>query len=205
MDRNDMWSAIDAQRARVADLLEQLSGAEWKHPSLCENWTVHDVAAHLTLAPYITIGATLKAVLKARGSFNRMVYATAKEQAAARAPGELIAMIRNAIGSRRLAPGQHLADALMDVHVHTQDIAIPLGRHHPMPTEVAIASADHLWGMGFPFHARKRLAGHRLVATDVDWSAGEGAEIAGPIEALVMLIAGRSATIPRLTGTGLTD
>lgn len=203
MDRNEMWSAIDTERARLADLLERLSGTEWTYPSLCENWTAHDVAAHVALAPSITIGATLKAIVKARGSFNRMVYATAKEQAAARPPAELITLIRNAVGSRRLAPGQKLEDALMDVHVHAQDIAIPLGRHHPMPTEAAVAAADHLWDIGFPFHARKRWSGRRFLATDADWSVGEGAEITGPIEALVMLLAGRSATIPRLTGIAL--
>lgn len=203
MDRNDMWSAIDTERARLADLLEQLSDTEWTYPSLCEHWTAHDVAAHVTLAPYITIGGALKAIVKARGSFNRMVYATAREQAAARPPAELIAMIRNAVGSRRLAPGQNLQNALMDIHVHAQDIAIPLGRRHPMPTEVAIAAADHLWDIGFPFHARRRWSGHRLVATDAEWSVGNGAEITGPIEALVMLLAGRSATIPRLTGIAL--
>ena len=37
-------------------------------------------------------------------------------------------------------------------------------------------------------------------AATADWSAGEGTEVSGPIEALVMLLAGRSATIGRLTG-----
>lgn len=44
-----VWDAIDAQRARTADLLEQLTAEQWDHPSLCQGWTVRHVAAHLTL------------------------------------------------------------------------------------------------------------------------------------------------------------
>ncbi len=30
-----VWSAIDEQRARTADLLERLTEQQWDHPSLC--------------------------------------------------------------------------------------------------------------------------------------------------------------------------
>jgi len=49
MNDTEVWSAIDDQRRRTADLLEQLSEGEWRHASLCPGWTVRDVAAHLTL------------------------------------------------------------------------------------------------------------------------------------------------------------
>ncbi|UQS26920.1 maleylpyruvate isomerase family mycothiol-dependent enzyme [Amycolatopsis thermalba] len=200
MDHNDKWLAIDAERTRLADLFESLTDAERAHPSLCDDWTVHDVVTHVALAPYLSVGAALKAAIRARGSFNRMVHDLTKREAARHSPAEVVDMLRGAIGVRRLAPRQSLDNALMDVHVHTQDIAMPLGRRLPMPADAAVAAADHLWDIGFPFHARKRLAGHRLIATDADWSAGEGAEVRGPIQALVMLLAGRTATIPQLTG-----
>ena len=44
-----VWAAIDDQRARTADLLQQLTDEQWRRPSLCEGWTVRHVAAHLTL------------------------------------------------------------------------------------------------------------------------------------------------------------
>jgi uncharacterized protein (TIGR03083 family) len=202
MERNDIWPVLDAERASIADLLESLSDTEWTYPSLCVDWTVRDVAAHHSLAPLITFADALVGITRARGSFNRMVHDTAKRQAL-RSTGELVALVRAGVGSRRLAPGQKLKDALMDVLVHGQDIALPLGRHRPMPSEAAITSADHLWRIGFPFHARKRLRGCRLVATDVEWSAGDGAEISGTIDALLMLLAGRAATLPRLHGDGV--
>ncbi|ANZ42068.1 hypothetical protein BBK82_45200 [Lentzea guizhouensis] len=199
MDETRMWQTVDAERAATADLLAGLTEAEWSCPSLCEGWTVREVAAHLSLGPRVGVGAVLVAFVKARGSFNRMVDQTSRAEAR-RPTGELVAELRGIVGNHRLAPGQTLKNALMDSMVHAQDIALPLGVERHMPVDAAVVAADDLWRIGFPFHARRRLAGHRLVATDTDWSAGEGAEISGPIEALVMLLAGRTATIPRLTG-----
>lgn len=201
MDRDRMWQALDSERARTADLLESLSEAEWATPSLCVGWTVRDVAAHLTLGAQASLPWVTVEVVRAGGSFNRMVDRTARRHAA-RPVDQLVAELRDIVGSRRLAPGQKLADALMDVLVHGQDIAVPLARRHPMPPEAARVSAEHLWRIGFPFHARKKLRGFRLSATDVDWAAGEGAEIRGPIDAILPLLAGRTATLPRLTGQG---
>jgi uncharacterized protein (TIGR03083 family) len=199
MQDTQMWQTIDAERAATADLLAGLSDVEWTYPSLCAGWTVREVAAHLSLAHRIGLAGAFRGFLKARGSFNRMVDQTARAEAR-RPTAELVAELRGAVGAHRLAPGQTLKNAMMDVMVHTQDIALPLGIERHMPIEAAVVAADDLWRIGFPFHARRRLAGHRLVATDADWSAGEGAEISGPIEALLMLLAGRTATIPRLTG-----
>jgi uncharacterized protein (TIGR03083 family) len=202
MERDEMWAVLDAERASLADLLATLSTDEWAHPSLCVGWTVRDVAAHLTLASRITLGTALVEFTRAGGSFNRMVHHTAKRQAS-RPTNELVGLLRAGVGSRRLAPGQKHKDALMDVLVHGQDITVPLGRPRAMPAAAAVTSADHLWRMGFPFHTRRRLAGYRLIATDVEWSAGDGAEISGPIDALLPLLAGRTATLPRLTGAGV--
>ncbi len=199
MNETEMWQTIDDERAKTADLLAHLTDVEWTYPSLCEGWTVREVAAHLSLAHRIGVGGALREFVKARGSFNRMVDQTARAEAR-RPPGELVAELRGAVGIHRLAPGQSLKNALMDVMVHTQDMAIPLGIERHMPIEAAVVSANDLWRIGFPFHARRRLAGYRLVATDTDWTVGEGTEVTGPIEALLMLLAGRTATIPRLTG-----
>ncbi|HEX8870142.1 MAG TPA: maleylpyruvate isomerase family mycothiol-dependent enzyme [Lentzea sp.] len=199
MNETEMWQTIDDERAKTADLLANLTDVEWTYPSLCEGWTVREVAAHLSLANRVGMGTVIREYVKARGSFNRMVDQTARAEAR-RPTKELVAALRDAVGVHKLAPGQSLKNAMMDVMVHTQDMAIPLGIERHMPIEAAVVSADDLWRIGFPFHARKRLAGYRLVATDADWSAGEGTEVSGPIEALLMLLAGRTATIPRLTG-----
>jgi hypothetical protein len=50
-----------------------------------------------------------------------------------------------------------------------------------------------------------RRAGHRLrlVATDIDWSHGDGPEVTGPGEALLMAIARRPAALADLRGAGV--
>jgi hypothetical protein len=52
------------------------------------------------------------------------------------------------------------------------------------------------------FHARKKLAGYRLVAGDAPWVAGHGHEVGGPIGALLLLLTGRPAALPQLSGPG---
>ena len=49
---------------------------------------------------------------------------------------------------------------------------------------------------------KKRMAGLRFVATDVDWSTGEGPEVTGPSQALLLALSGREAGLGGLTGDG---
>ncbi|MBA2507260.1 MAG: hypothetical protein H0V32_00750 [Nocardioidaceae bacterium] len=58
--------------------------------------------------------------------------------------------------------------------------------------------------MGWPFHARRRLRGLRLVATDADLSVGDGALVEGTVGDLLLLITGRTAAATRrLRGPGV--
>lgn len=200
MDVDLVWWTIDAERASVADLLESLSPAEWRAPSLCDAWRVGDVAAHLGLAQTGLRDAAV-AALRARGSFDRMIRDTAL-RAAGDEPAEYAARLRAMAGSRRTAPFLSPMEPLVDVLVHGQDIAVPLGRVRPMPTPAAAAAARRVWEMGFPFRARRRLAGLRLRATDADWTAGAGAPVEGPVAALLLLLTGRAAALDQLTGEG---
>jgi hypothetical protein len=47
-------------------------------------------------------------------------------------------------------------------------------------------------GMTFPLNGQRHLAGVRLVATDVEFAAGEGREVQVPIGDIVMVLAGRA-------------
>ena len=90
----------------------------------------------------------------------------------------------------------------MPVLVHSQDIALPLGIQHEMPREEAVAAAERVWRWSFPFRAKRRLRGFHLRATDVSWEAGSGLVVEGPIAALLLLVTGRTATLPALRGEG---
>jgi uncharacterized protein (TIGR03083 family) len=201
MDVDDVWQSIDAERAGLADLLDTLSPAEWAAPSLCPAWRVRDVAAHLTLAHMPPATAVLEA-LRARGNYDRLVHDSAVQQGALPCD-EFPRRLRAMVGSRRKIPFVAPLVPLLDVLVHGQDIARPIGRHRPMPPRPAAAAAGQVWSMGWPFHARRRLRGLRLAATDVPWSVGDGPAVEGPIAALLLLMTGRDAALDELTGPGV--
>ncbi|MEU4547234.1 maleylpyruvate isomerase family mycothiol-dependent enzyme [Nonomuraea dietziae] len=201
MNREEIWAAVEAERYGLADLLDALSPGDWERPSLCAGWRVRDVAAHLALATSISSGRALVELVRARGSFDRMIHDTAVRHAR-RPTAEIVEQIRASAVSRRLAPSTKPLDPLFDALVHGQDIAVPLGIERVMPLEPARAAADHIWNRGFPFFAQRRFRGLRLVATDVDWSVGEGEVVRGSIQALLLLVAGRPAALPDLSGAG---
>jgi uncharacterized protein (TIGR03083 family) len=89
--------------------------------------------------------------------------------------------------------------------VHGQDIAIPLGIQREMPAEAAKAGVERVWTMGWPFGAKRSLKQFRYAATDVNWSAGRGPEVSGPVAAILLLLTGRRAALPHLSGPGLTQ
>jgi uncharacterized protein (TIGR03083 family) len=202
MDKDQAWRFIHEERAALADILATLTPEEWEHPSLCEGWSVRDVAAHVISAPEAKVAQMAAALLRARGSFNRAAHDEA-QRLSSRPTGQIVDDYRRLAESRRLAPGTNHKHALLDTLVHTQDIVIPLGRHHEMPVEAARASAEAFRKNLFPFNARKRLAGCRLEATDTDWSTGEGLLVRGPIWALLLLVTGRPASLSWLSGDGL--
>jgi uncharacterized protein (TIGR03083 family) len=201
MDLDDVWRSIDSERLSLADLLDDLSPAEWETPSLCTGWLVRDVAAHLTQA-HMGYRDALVAAVRARGSFDRMIRDEAL-RIGPLPPEECSRRIRAMVGSRRRAPMVSPIEPLLDVLVHGQDIAVPLGRERPVPPVPAAAAAQRAWDMGFPFRARRRLAGLRLRATDGDLVLGEGAPVEGTTGDLLLLVTGRTATVHRLSGEGV--
>jgi uncharacterized protein (TIGR03083 family) len=208
-DDDAIWAAIDDQRRRTADLLEALSDEQWNHPSLCEGWTVRHVAAHLTLqqqsvrdvAAYVAHHPRLLRAV----TLNRVIDETAKIEASL-PTGELVGRIRAMIGSRRHNAFVSRLETLSDILVHGQDIAVPLGVHLEMLTDAAALAATRRWETRGTWLASvfrpPPLGGYTLRATDTDWVVGEGPEVAGPVGALLLLIAGRRVALGRLHGPG---
>jgi uncharacterized protein (TIGR03083 family) len=202
MERDEVWRTIDEERSLLADLLDSLRADEWDSPTLCEQWRVRDVVAHLALST-LPPGRAVTEMVRYRGNFNRMVHDLACRHADSREPDQLVAQLRALVGSRRHVIGTTPMDPLVDVLVHGQDITVPLGRSRSMPTDAAVAAADRVWSMGFPHRARRRLGGLRLVAIDAEWNAGEGPEVRGPIAVLLLVLTGRRARLDELGGAGV--
>lgn len=201
MDTELAWSVIAAERSALASILRDLTPEQWERPSLCDEWSVRDVAAHVIAWPDTGVGDAVAALVRAGGNYNRMIRDQARRRAARPTP-QILADFDRLSGSRRHPPAVGHHEGLVDVLVHTQDIAIPMGLVHPMPLEAARDCATRWWRIGFPFHARHRLRGHRLVADDVEWSRGSGSVVEGPISSLLLLITGRPAALDTLHGDG---
>jgi uncharacterized protein (TIGR03083 family) len=204
-DEDRAWHAIRAQRVAVADLLESLDAGEWSRPSLCQGWTVQDVAAHLTLQQ-LGLLEGLAMFARTPGGMNRVICEAARREAARTSREDIVAGIRASADSRRHNVGVTFQETLIDALVHSQDIARPLGRTLPLPPEGALIAARRVWSKGWPFHPRRRLAGLRLVAADTDWAAGEGPEIRGMTADLLLVLTGRgAAALDDLEGDGVPE
>lgn len=209
-EADTVWGAIDDQRTRTADLLEQLTAAQWDHPSLCRGWTVRHVAAHLTLqqqrirdlAAFVAHNPQMLRSL----TLNATIHDSAVLQAQMLSSQEIISRIRAMIGSRRHNAFVTPLETLTDILVHSQDVAIPLGLDLTMRPTASALAATRRWDTRGTWLAtvfrRLPLDGYRLTATDTDWTRGHGPELAGPIGTLLLLLTGRSAALDQLTGDG---
>jgi uncharacterized protein (TIGR03083 family) len=203
VDVDEVWRHTHKQRGSLAALLRDLSDEEWAVPSLCQGWTVRDVAAHVMRSVTVSPVETAVALVRFRGRYNTLVAEDAR-RAARRPVAELIADFERHDGSRRHPFGTSVTDPLLDVLVHTQDIAVPLGRPHPMPIEPAVVAARRAHRLGFlfaDFAPRRRV---EIRATDADFAVGKGPLVEGPIRAVLLLLTGRTATaLHDLSGAGV--
>lgn len=205
-----LWSAIDDQRTRTADLLEQLAAEQWDHASLCQGWTVRHVAAHLTLQQQLVRDVAAFVAhyprLLRSPTLNATIHDSAVLQAHALSDQQIISRIRAMVGSRRHNAFVTPLETLTDILVHSQDIAVPLGLDLAMRPGPSAVAATRRWETRRTWlarvNARLPLDGYRFTATDTEWTRGQGPEIAGPVGALLLLITGRSAALRQLTGEG---
>ncbi|HEY0533118.1 MAG TPA: maleylpyruvate isomerase family mycothiol-dependent enzyme [Actinoplanes sp.] len=191
MRDEEYWAAVRQTRLRIADLLEALTPAQWNAPSLCRGWMVRDVAGHLALVPTITTWQMI-AVAPQAGFNPHHINTLLARRHGSGDPAAVVAAIREHAGARRTARTLDTRNALFDLIVHSQDIARPVGLDFPVLPAYSRAGLQRVWDMGWPFNARRRLAGYTLTATDTDWTVGTGPEVSGPALALLLLLTGRT-------------
>jgi uncharacterized protein (TIGR03083 family) len=203
VDAETSWQVIEQERLSLASMLAGLTDEQWNAPSLCKGWRVKDVAAHVALAPQPPSPLTMVVEgVRAGGRFHKLNHDFSVRHADR--PGtDLVGELRRHAASRRLPKVTNVRNILFDVLVHGQDIAIPLGIPREMPKDAARAAVERVWTMGWPFGAKRSIKRFRYTATDIDWTAGSGSEVRGPIDALLLLLTGRPAAFPRLSGPGV--
>ena len=193
--------AVSAERRRLADHVADFTDEQWATPSLCAAWTVRHVVAHLTVTTRMSVPRLLRAAVRARGSFDRMEIDLAARRAAEHSSAELVAQLRDSADSSRRFPGSTPMDPLMDLVIHAQDIARPLGRPYASPPDVVAACLAYVATNRF-LGGPRRLSGVRLVSTDTGWTSGVGPELRGPDVDLLLVAAGRRAGLHGLQGPG---
>jgi uncharacterized protein (TIGR03083 family) len=199
----DIRQAIADERRRVAELVASLTPAQLESPSLCGEWTVKQVVGHLLAA--IIKSPTPLLPLIVRSGFNiHKANARLAALMAERSAAELAQGLRDNADNPFRPPIVGYPGQLTDLQVHGQDIRRPLGLPHGLRPERLRASLDFLvGGRAIGFAPKRRLAGLRFEAADVDWSAGAGPVVGGPAEALMLAMTGRAVALTELAGPGV--
>jgi uncharacterized protein (TIGR03083 family) len=196
----DLMALAHLERSELAALLATLTRAQWQTPSLCEDWTVRDVVAHMISYDGLTTPGLVWRFVRGGLRLNR-INAIGVTRGAQLSTAELLVELNAHLTPRGLTAAFKGGLGLVDGLIHHQDIRRPLGIPRRIPPERLSFALD--FALKAPTLRGSRLTkGLHLVATDLDWSNGIGPEVLGPGEALLMAIAGRQGIASELTGPG---
>lgn len=199
-DKDRLWALAYTERAALAEDLAEIPGEQWRRRSLCGEWTVEQVLAHLTAAASLNSGQWLRSMLAA--GFRPDVHNRRRlvEQLGG-TPLETLERFRAVLDSTT-APSSHTPAYLGEVLVHAQDIRRPLGIPRTPSVEALTRVAEFFAARNFTVPSRTYSAGLQLQSTDGPFTAGRGPRVAGSTLALVMSMAGRVAYLGELDGPG---
>lgn len=186
------------ERFDLAAFLATLTPQDWQAESLCDGWTVKDVVAHVV--SYEELSPLGLAMRFAKGRIVRANDVGVREFAPL-SPSELVDFLRGHLHPKGLTAAFGGMIGLIDGTVHHQDIRRALGHPRAVPAErleriLPLVPGNPRLGAG------RRIRGLRLAATDVAWQHGDGPEITGCGEALLMAMTGRRAALAELSGPG---
>ncbi len=197
----DLWTLVAAERGALADDLADLTPDQWGTTSLCPDWTVRHVVAHLTAAASTSPGAFVAQFAGAGFNFDKYANAGIARRLGTD-PGATLAGFRAVQGSTTAPPGPK-GTWIGEVVVHSEDIRRPLGISHAYDPEALRLAADFYKGSNTLIGAKNRIDGLTLRATDLDWSTGDGPAVEGPMASLVAAMTGRRAPVDDLSGEGV--
>jgi uncharacterized protein (TIGR03083 family) len=197
----DIWPTIHVERKALATDLGSAGADDWGKPSLCGDWTVRDVLAHMTSTASMTPPAFFGKLLASGFSFDKVQE---KGIAAHRggSAADTLAGFETVLTSVRHPPGPS-ATWLGETIVHSEDIRRPLGITHAYPAEAVVQVAEFFSGSNLLIGSKRRIDGLALRATDAQWSHGTGPQVSGPILSLVLAMTGRKTAVDDLSGDGV--
>jgi uncharacterized protein (TIGR03083 family) len=198
---DSIWPTIHAERHSLADDLAGLTAEQWNTQSLCSDWNVHQVLAHLLSAAKMTPLKFFTRFAAAGFNFDRFAANQVTIESAA-GPAATLAGFR-AAELRQTAPPGPKETWLGEAFVHGEDIRRPLRIIHAYPLpEVAralglYARSDTIIG------GKTRVGGLTLQATDTDFTVGSGPLVQGPAISLLLAASGRKSALDDLSGPGV--
>jgi len=197
----DIWGIVHGERKALAADLKPLDENQWTTPSLCGEWTVRDVLAHMTATAKTTPATFFPKMLANGFSFSRM---QAKNVSAERGTSTADTLARFvAVETSVKHPPGPVDSWLGESIVHAEDIRRPLGLHREYPMDAVVQVADFYKNSNLIIGTKRRIEGLTLRATDTEWSHGAGPEVSGPMLDLLMAMTGRKAADSQLTGEGV--
>ena len=203
MNETGYWDLIHTERARLADLLTTLEPEQWALATLCADWTVEQVVAHLSVAANTGRWAWIRSIVRA-GFDPAKHNARLLERSLGGSPEETLAKFHSSI-SLTIAPTKDFPAFLGEVIVHGQDIARPLELDLIPDAEATVEVARYFASKDFAVNSKTLVKGVRLSAVDADFESGSGPQVAGRLLDLVMAMAGRPEALADLTGSGVAE
>jgi uncharacterized protein (TIGR03083 family) len=198
----DTWKMIESERAAQADALAALAPADWDARSLCADWTVRDVVAHMIDTATVTPPKFAGRFIASGFRFPVMVRRNIAAIQDGRTDAQLVALLRSRVSARTAPPGPSLS-WLGETIVHGEDVFRALGPYREHPAAHLVAIARFYAGSNALIGTKRRIDGVALRATDADFRHGSGPEVSGPMVALVMAMTGRKPALDDLHGEGV--
>ncbi|MFT7599759.1 MAG: hypothetical protein ACI8TP_002695 [Acidimicrobiales bacterium] len=199
----DEWTIAGKARTDFAEMISGLSADQQTADTLCDGWTVQNVAGHVV--SFIEMSLPTLMISMAKGGFNidKAWHANAKKYGE-QGMQEIVRKIQADAAKPSAVKSFPAGLTIADVAVHTQDVRRPLGLGGSLDPQVTRSALDfctsHKKGkMQVP---SDHIGGLCLEAADMDWTWGSGDLVRGPAEAILLAI-NRRDTRSELTGDGV--
>lgn len=192
--------------AALCATLRDYSDEQWNADSLCEGWRVRDVVGHM-VAGYTTPMPEMVFKVARRGfSVERASAIESRVMGSAHEPKELLdilAEVQRTDSRKGIAKVIPPDEGLVDHVIHHIDITRPLGLPTTTSDTNRRAALERVVTLGGFVRAKARAKGLKVVATDIDFTWGEGPEVRGPADDLLLALSGRPAGLDALEGDGV--
>ena len=166
---DDIWPVVHAERRALAADLADLTPEQWRTPSLCPGWSVHDVLAHMVATAKETPPGFLAGMIRSGFRISRFTEKRIAEERAG-GPAATLAAFRAVETATSAPPGPKLS-WLGEALVHAEDIRRPLDIRHDYPSTAVTAVTEFYAGSNVLIGGKRRVAGrdaegdrHRLGA-----------------------------------------